>query len=73
MVTKVRKVGTSRGVILARPAIDTLGVKDGGEIVTSEERGRLSIRKLSPSSRPFVAAMTGLINKYRSVLMRLDD
>jgi hypothetical protein len=73
MVTKVRKPGTSRGPISARPAIDALGVKDGGDVVVSQAPGRLSMRKLSPSSRPFVAAMIRVINKYRAVLMRLDD
>ena len=73
VTTKVRKVGSSLGVILARPTIEALGVKDGNEVVISQARGRLTMRKLSPSSRPFVAAMTGVINKYRAVLARLDD
>ena len=73
VTTKVRKVGTSLGVILARPTDEALGVQDGDEVVISQTHGQLSMRKLSPSSRPFVAAVTRVIHKYRGVLAQLDD
>jgi putative addiction module antidote len=73
VTTKVRKVGSSLGVILARPTVEALGVSDGDELVISEARGRLSMRKLSPSSRPFMAALQKLVRKHRAVLSRLDD
>jgi len=73
VTTKVRKVGSSLGVILTRPTVEALGVSNGDEVVISEGRGRLSIRKLSPSSRPFVAALNNIVRKYHGVLARLED
>jgi putative addiction module antidote len=73
VTTKVRKVGSSLGVILARPTVEALGVTDGDEVVISPGRGRLSVIKLSPSSRPFLGALSRTMRKYRTVLSRLED
>jgi putative addiction module antidote len=73
ITTKIRRVGSSLGVILTRPTVEALGVNDGDEIVISESRGRLSVRKLSPSSRPFMAALNNVVHKHRNVLARLED
>jgi len=73
VTTKVRKVGSSLGVILTRPTVEALGVSDGDEVVINEGRGRLSMRKLSPSSRPFIAALNKVVRRYRDVLARLED
>jgi len=73
VTTKVRRVGSSLGVILARPTVEALGVRDGDEVVMSEVGGRLLMRKMSPSSRPFVGAVNNVVRKYRAVLSRLDD
>jgi putative addiction module antidote len=73
VITRVRKVGSSLGVILTRPTIEALGVRDGDEVVITEARGRLSLRKLSPSSRPFMAALNNVVRKYSGVLSRLED
>jgi putative addiction module antidote len=73
VTTKIRKVGSSLGVILARPAVEALGVSDGDEVVITETRGSLSMRKLSPSSRPFIAALNNVLRKHRDILARLED
>jgi putative addiction module antidote len=73
VITKVRRVGSSLGVILARPTVEALGVKDGDEVVISEVGGQLLMRKMSPSSRPFIVAVNNVARKYRGVLSRLDD
>jgi antitoxin component of MazEF toxin-antitoxin module len=74
ITTKVRKVGSSLGVILSRPSVEALGVRDGDEVVITEpSSGRLSIRKISPSSRPFIKVLDGLVQKHRRALARMDD
>jgi putative addiction module antidote len=72
-VAKVRKVGNSLAVILTRHTIETLGISASDEMTITQVRGRLSMRKLSPVSRPFAIAGNRLIRKYRRVLSRLYD
>jgi putative addiction module antidote len=72
-VAKVRKVGNSLAVILTRHTIETLGISASDEMTITQVRGRLSMRKLSPASRPFAIAGNRLIRKYRRVLSRLYD
>jgi putative addiction module antidote len=73
ITAKIRRVGNSLAVILPRQTVEALGVGAGTEVVVSVTRGRISIRKLSPSSGPFVAALNKVIRKYPGVLSRLED
>jgi putative addiction module antidote len=74
ITTKVRKVGSSLGVILSKPSVAALGVRDGDDVViTPAGGGRVAIRKLSPSSKPFVSAIDKIIQKHRRALSRMDD
>lgn len=43
MPTSIRKIGNSRGVILPKPALQALGVAEGGAVEFIYEPGRISI------------------------------
>jgi antitoxin MazE len=43
MPTSIRKIGNSRGVILPKPALQALGVEEGGAVEFIYEPGRISI------------------------------
>jgi antitoxin MazE len=43
MPTSIRKIGNSRGVILPKPALQALGVAEGGAVEFVYEPGRISI------------------------------
>lgn len=43
MPTSIRKIGNSQGVILPKPALQALGVAEGGAVEFIYEPGRISI------------------------------
>jgi antitoxin MazE len=43
MPTSIRKIGNSRGVILPKPALEMLGVSEGGAVEFVYEPGKVSI------------------------------
>ena len=43
MATSIRKIGNSQGVILPKPALQALGVAEGGAVEFVYEPGRISI------------------------------
>ncbi len=43
MPTSIRKIGNSRGVILPKPALEALGVAEGGAVEFVYEPGKISI------------------------------
>ncbi|MBL0946795.1 AbrB/MazE/SpoVT family DNA-binding domain-containing protein [Brevundimonas sp.] len=49
MVTSIRKIGNSQGVILPKPALQALGVAEGGAVEFVYEPGKISI---VPARRP---------------------
>jgi putative addiction module antidote len=72
-IAKVRKVGNSLAVILPEQTAEALGIHAGDEVTFTQIRGRLSMRKLSPASRPFAIATNRVIRKYHRVVSRIDD
>ena len=49
MATSIRKIGNSQGVILPKPALQALGVAEGGLVEFVYEPGKISI---VPAQRP---------------------
>ncbi len=43
MPTSIRKIGNSRGVILPKPALEALGIAEGGAVEFVYEPGKISI------------------------------
>lgn len=51
MPTSIRKIGNSQGVILPKPALQALGVAEGGAVEFIYETGKISIVPARPDPR----------------------
>lgn len=76
MIKQLRKVGNSNALLLDKPLLELVGLKEDGEVEITVDHGNIIIAPVSPASIPTARAeelLDKIVETRRSALKRLAE
>lgn len=73
MNTTIRKIGNSEGVILPKELLQSLNLKAGDQIVISEDKGDIVLRKAGDEFEEQMSAAREIMDRYKVALQKLAE
>ncbi len=73
MNTTIRKIGNSEGVILPKDLLQSLDLKAGDQIVISEDKGDIVLRKAGDEFEEQMSAAREIMDRYKVALQKLAE
>lgn len=69
--TKIRKIGNSYGVLIPKPMLDRLQVREGEAVYLVERQDGLELRATDPEFERSLAIAGDVMRRYRNTLAEL--
>ena len=76
MIKRLRKVGNSTALLLDKPILELLGIKDGGKVQLSVTNGSLLVTPVhptTPNQENFDECVDRVMKRRRKLLKRLSQ
>lgn len=71
---KIRKIGSSHGVIFSKELLEKMNIEDGQELnVASVKDGEITLTAYDPEFNIQMQAAESIMNRYRNALKELAD
>lgn len=71
--TKLRKIGTSLGIIIPATIIEKHGIKEGDEISLFEEEGGIKIMTANEDFKETIRIAEQVMDRYKEALQELAN
>jgi putative addiction module antidote len=73
MNTVIRRIGNSEGVILPKELLQSLNLKAGDQVIVTEEKGDIVLKKAGDDFDEQMAAAREIMDRYKVALQKLAE